>query len=89
MSNNTVGLAVAVAAIVMIGLLLIVIVWKLLDIARERTRARLSADDAALAQTRRVIGADLAEIRHRLDNLETRQDNDPPDEPSDRQRKHQ
>lgn len=71
-SNNAVGVAVVLPAILMLGLLLIVIAWKILDIARERARAELSVQQPALIEFRRVVGADLAEIRRRLDALEER-----------------
>jgi hypothetical protein len=37
-SNNALGAAVILPSIVMVGLLLIVIAWKVLDLARERAR---------------------------------------------------
>lgn len=70
MSNNAVGVAMVLPAIVMLGLLLIVIAWKILDIPRERARAELTVQSPAFTEMRRVIGADLAEIRRRVDALE-------------------
>lgn len=70
MSNNAVAIAVILPSIVMLGLLLIVIAWKILDTSRERARAEISTQSPAFTEMRRVVGADLAELRRRLNALE-------------------
>lgn len=70
MSDNAVAIGVVLPVIVMVGILLIVVAWKVLDIARERARHEPGDQHPALVELRQVVGADLAEVRRRLDALE-------------------